>query len=1810
MRHILIIIAIFMTFGGSALAESVVPDKRVIMYRDADFPGGDIQSIFDTTLEACEMACLTQAQCRAFTYNSRSAACFLKDRKGESETYSGAFSAEVVLVNPAIVAQAEARVENLDFLYETDIAAATKRARELPREFLAGGWTADQLRDWARESEADANLVSAMRYMAAATVVSDAAQDWIDYARLANAAAQATSNNSEKRKLFQTGLETAISGYLRARSQAQEANALSEMATALEKLGRGRATIPALRAAQAASPRTDTAEALDRAIGLYGFRVDDTTVDHDAASPRICASFSEDLVGAGVDYAPFVQSDTTGLAVTAKGRQLCVEGVTHGNRYALTLRAGLPAASGEELTKPVQLNLYVRDRTPSVRFPGRAYVLPAAADAGLPVVAVNTTDLELSLSRLPDRNLVRAYEENWFGRSLSTWDVSWFNDTLAEPIWEGTATVASELNQDVTTRLPIGEAIADQPPGIYVLQASVPGETQRSSPPATQWFVISDIGMTTMMGADGLHVFARSLGSAEPIAGAEVQLVSRANAVLGEVTTDAEGYARFAAGATSGLGAASPAVVTLRQGNDVAFLTLTGPAFDLSDRGVEGHPPAAPIDVFLTTDRGAYRAGETVYATALARDGKAEAIASLPITAVLYRPDGVEYARHLSNGAGAGGHVFDMPISGGAPRGTWRLDLHADPDAPALASTTLLVEDFLPERIDFDLALSTETPRLTDRPTLRVDARYLFGAPGADLAVEGDLRLRVADEVAGWPGYRFGLHEDRPGPQWGMIPEARTDASGQASLSVRFPESETRGTPLNAEFSIRVKEGSGRPVERSLTVPVAPSEPMIGIKPGFEDTLPEGSEAQFELIALAPDLTPRGMDVTWELNRVETQFQWYSLNGNWNWEPTTTRTRVASGDARLGDAPVSVAAPTDWGRYELVVAEVGGGYASSSIGFRAGWYAPADATTTPDMLEVSLDADGYAVGDTATLRFVPRTGGKALVTVMSNRVIDMVAVDAVAGENVVELPVTEDWGAGAYVTATLVQPLAGAAGRNPTRALGLTHAAVDPGAHQLTAAFDVAAEAAPRGPLQVTLDVDGIEDGETAWATIAAVDVGILNLTSFAAPDPSDHYFGQRRLGMEIRDLYGRLIDGRTGAMGTIRSGGDAMAMMRMQAPPPTEELMAQFSGPVEVIDGKAVATFDLPEFNGTVKLMAVVWSKTGVGNAETDVLVRDPVVLTASLPRFLAPGDEARMLLELTHAKGPSGEMRLEASSGSVSIAGGALNRVVTLGDQETVRLSVPVIAPGVGVHEIDLVVQTPDGTRLTKTLTLPVERLDPEVAETTRLSLAPGQSFTLTRDILAGYDPGTARATVTGGPLARVDAAGLLDKLDRYPYGCTEQQTSRALPLLYLSGLAEAMGLADRDDLPGRIQGAISAVLANQSSSGSFGVWRPGSGDLWLDAYASDFLARARTQGYAVPDTAFRAAMDNLRNRVNYYPSFEEGGADLAYALYVLAREGAAAMGDLRYYADTMADAFSTPLALAQLGAALASYGDPTRADRLFAKAGGQLTAASSEGQILRADYGTPKRDAAAVLALAVEAGSQAVDRTALLTQITRGSSEQSTQEAAWSLLAANAMLTEAPGAGLTLDGETLTKPLVERLDPVALTTEKVIANAGTRDTTLTITTLGVPEVAPEPTGNGYTIERRYFTLEGEPADPADVAQGDRLVALLTVTPWAYSEGRLMITDPLPAGFEIDNPNLLRAGDIRALDWLQVTTDTETTEFRQDRFLAAVDWSSDKPIRLAYVVRAVTPGRYHHPAASVEDMYRPLYRAVGAAGTVVIGE
>ncbi|MEL6205152.1 MAG: MG2 domain-containing protein, partial [Pseudomonadota bacterium] len=1333
-----------------------VPERRLIFERDVDFFGDDLRAIFDTTVEACQAACLADTDCGAFTFNARSGACFPKRGIDRRDAYAGAISAAVVPMPVDIRTLADRRAAALSGLREVDLGAVRTEAEAigpryprgtLPIEDLrAAAWDATDADDWAR----------ALRIWGEVVARTDDGEAWARYAEAARLFQ--SGDRSQQSRIRARAAPAALNGYLRSLDDRGAADALTTAAWALTDQGRGRASIPLLRLAVEVDPGSERESLLAEAIDRYGFRIAESRADSESAVPRLCVSFTEDLA-AGTDYAPYVRLPGVSFAAEADGRQLCLEGVRHGTRYALTIRAGLPAENGDVLQRDANLSLYVRDRSPALRFPGRAYVLPQGPQTALPVVTVNAEQVDLTLYRVPERNLRSLIEEGSFGRPLDRWSVERFGELQGEEVWTGSADIPhnldTALNTDVTTRLPLAEALEGQAPGLYALQAALPGAEGRDALPATQWFLTSDIGLATLQGSDGLHVFARSLGSAGPLEGLTVRLVSRANRVLGEAETDVEGHARFDPGLARGTGAGAPALLTVEAEGDFAFLPLTDPAFDLSDRGVEGRAAPGPIDLFLSTERGAYRAGDRIHATMIARDGTMQPLGGLPLTAVLMRPDGVEHSRQTVTADAGGGAALSLPTSGAVPRGTWRLAVYADPDADALAETSLLIEDFLPERIDAELSLPDGPLGPNDTTTLTVAARYLFGAPGAGLDVEGEVRVRNVRTLDAAPGFVFGRHDGATQPMVEPLSRVETDASGQAAMPLGFPDAEDPSGPLEAEVRVRVSEGSGRPIEREIARALTPEAPLIGVRPQFQGAVPEGAEAGFDVIAVGPDGASVAAQVDWTLDRVETRYQWYSAFGEWNWEPVTRRTRVASGTVTTGPAPVTVAAGVEWGRYELILERADGPYTATSVGFDAGWYAPADAAAAPDQLEVALDRAAYRPGDTALLRVEAQSAGAVLVTVLSDRLIDMQTVEVPAGASEISLMVTDAWGAGAYVAATLVRPLDGATGRAPVRALGLAHAAVDPGPLRLAAAFEGPGQATPRETMDVALRVEGLAPGEQGWATIAAVDQGILNLTGFEAPDAPEHFFGQRRLGVELRDVYGRLIDGRTGALGRVRSGGDRGTMMHMEAPPPTEDLVAYFSGPVAVDpDGLARASFDLPAFNGTVRLMGVVWGESGaVGMAEREVLVRDPVVVTASLPRFLAPNDESTLRLDLAHVDGAVGEMALSIEGGGVAL--GSAPTSVTLSEGEQRALVIPVTAgPTPGISDFTVRLTTPDGEVLTKELTLRVEDNDPPVARVSRFELDPSATFTLSRDVFTELRPGTGSATLALGPLARLNA------------------------------------------------------------------------------------------------------------------------------------------------------------------------------------------------------------------------------------------------------------------------------------------------------------------------------------------------------------------------------------------------------------------------------------------------------------------------
>src|SRR5690606_31411960 len=291
-----------------------------------------------------------------------------------------------------------------------------------------------------------------------------------------------------------------------------------------------------------------------------------------------------------------------------------------------------------------------------------------------------------------------------------------------------------------------------------------------------------------------------------------------------------------------------------------------------------------------------------------------------------------------------------------------------------------------------------------------------------------------ADGLPGFPGFRFGLEDEPAGIRTAGLPPLTTDAGGEAAFALPVPEAGAVTRSLELTAVVEVRDGSGRPVERTLTRPLAPQRVLLGIRPLFEGAADEGSDARFELVAAGPQGQVALEGVAWTLSRIDRQWQWYEHDGNWNYEPITRRERVASGSVDLpATGRAIVEAPVAWGEYELKLASTGGDPAAASQKFTAGWHQPSASTDTPDVLEIGLDRDRYAVGDQVAVRLKQRHEGKLLLAVVDDRLIETRVLDVEAGETTLALTVTEEWGPGAYITATLIRPMDAGAGRNPSR---------------------------------------------------------------------------------------------------------------------------------------------------------------------------------------------------------------------------------------------------------------------------------------------------------------------------------------------------------------------------------------------------------------------------------------------------------------------------------------------------------------------------------------------------------------------------------------------------------------------------------------------------------------------------------------------------------------------------------------------------------------------------------------------------------
>lgn len=1608
------------------------------------------------------------------------------------------------------------------------------------------------------------------------------------------------------------------------------------------------AAAPQATPAKQASAPSQAAAPLPAAAPTEAFAYRRLSIDSSSADGEACLSFNKPLAPADrVKYDDYVRiTPEVKSAVRIVDDKLCVSGLAYGTDYTVRLLSGLPSMGGGKLDEERAVAVALGARPAVVSLPGKGFILPRGSTAGLPVTTVNVSRVGVAVYRVNERGLDRfsgdRYSSTAFpaGEAVTDkWSLrSWLNGENGIRQWRGTMEVRNVLNQPVTTAFPIRETIKDWKPGVYFVvtwNAAHPiardddaydDDNGASTEVAGMWVVDTDIALTTFTGADGLNVFARSLDSAAPLAGLELVLLSSGNDPLAKALTGADGRATFAAGLLKGHGAAEPIAVMASDPakQDFSRLELSKSAFDLSDRGIDGRDPPGPVDAFLYTERGVYRPGETVQLVALMRDDSGAALKDVPVTLIVRRPDGSEFERMTTPLLAVGAIQQAIALPKSSRRGRWSITAHIDAKAPPVGRVEFSVEDFVPEKLKVELTSDASMLRAGKPNSFTIAADFLYGAPAAGLNTEAEMSVTVdPSPFPAFANYEFGPEAERRKfePPLITLTPPETDESGKSRVD--WPGDGIKDTvlPLRAQINARVFEpGNGRSTKTDLTLPLRTRDAYIGVRPAFGGRYSsEGSETGFDIVAVdsqGKQVARSAVDYT--IEHITYAYQWYQVDGHWRWQGISNKRVIEANQLDLkADAPVRLAKRLPWGQYRLTVTDRQAS-TSTTTTFYVGWYGDEDSSEepAPDTLRVASDKQNYAPGETARLHIEAPFSGQALVAVATDRIQATYAVAVAPGGNDVEIPMKAEWGAGAYALVTAWRPLSTVADRTPTRTIGAVWLGLDPKLRTLTVEISAPEKITPRQHIEVPVRVANAQGAE-AYVTLAAVDEGILQLTRYRTPDPAKYYFGKRKLGLAMRDDYGRLLDGRADDLGRIRTGGDAGDIGGLDVVP--TRTVALFSGPVKLdAEGRARIAFDIPDFIGQLRLMAVAYDPTRVGSGDAKLIVRDAVATDVILPRFLAPNDNGRVAISLHNVDGQAGDYHLTMEATGVVALDRPFTETRTLALNQRDLLTANLRGTEVGLGKVAISLQGPGGFSVHREWDIQVRAAQTPSAVDTVTALDPGREFTVDRDVTAGFAAGTSIVSVALSRTGGIDVPGLLRALDKYPYGCIEQTTSRALPLLYYNDVA-LLGYGPSDPRIGdRVQDAIYRIVDMQISDGSFGMWGPFGNPAaeWLQSYALDFLVRARERQMTVPAASLQRGLTWLnRAAERFQPNAQ------AYAWYVLAKAGLADPGRVRYFQDTQAKDVVGGLAWSQLAAALNLVGEAGRA---------HLALANAQRTVDRRDpndyYGSPLRDRAALVALAPEAGGReavAMVVGSVRERLAARIADTTTQEQAWLVLAARALSGGGTGElDYEVDGaarKATSDPVVMNPDAASLTHGLRVKNTGDRPLWVQVTARGVPRDPLPASSAGLTVQRDFLTLDGRKADLSKVRQNDRLIVSLQGDQQDQGYHEVALLDLLPAGFEIEA--VLTEETVKSYPFLANVTPTRIAEGRDDRFFAAFNlgvrpyrWWNDednkfgRDFHVAYMVRAVTPGAFSLPAVEVEDMYNPRVFARSGMGKVEI--
>jgi len=1501
------------------------------------------------------------------------------------------------------------------------------------------------------------------------------------------------------------------------------------------------------------------------------------------------------------------------VAVSVDGKTLCFNELKFGYQYKVTFLNQFPLAKGDQY-KPRSATFFgVPHMEPSIRFQGNTLILPTIGAPKVPLQLVNVNNFTVKVFRFSMDQVLKHGDFKSLSL-LSEYDI----DNLereTELVGQQPFSIDVPMNQSTTYNLDMSELVDANKPGAYALVIE-PNSSQihlgRWQSRATQYVMFTDIGLSSYAGIDGMRVYARSYSTAKPLDHVTVELVGRNHEVLERRETNAQGYVQFSVPIMSGVGGLRPVQVRVTNADGLySFMDLEGKSLDLSDRPVSGAEPLGLFNAYLYTERGVYRPGEEMVLTGLVRTKDFVAPSNLPLTLTIDNAEGKEQFSRLVGHLQQGGLQQRFTIPKTSRTGAWSAHLYLDTEDDPIGSVDFSVEDYVPETLS--VALTTKEPGYTDSAlVVSLQSDYLYGAPAADLAVSAEVHLtpkrRLFSEL---PDYVYGSYGNKSIRK--RIDVDKTDDDGLANI--RIPAGLL--TPASAAQTqvmrvvAGVTEPSGRVVRSRVAVPVLNYESWVGVRVKHEnEAFDRHKPVSFDLKNTVSDLTPVSNGrLQYKIVQEDWDYHWYYRNG---WRYTLNRydvRQVASGELTTnadGMARVDVGVQK-WGRYRLEVTDLQSAQVTQHR-YRVGWWNASGAqSATPDQVKMVVSENEVKQGDTVSLRITPPYAGKLHLLVANDTIIEDRYVDIPAEGIEVDVEVTSDFGPDVYILANVYRH--GEHSVGPARAVGVSHITVLQPQHMAQVAVIAPHKMEPNQTVKIEVQTN-LPIGSRV--VLAAVDEGILQLTQYQSPDPKAFFFAKRRLGIDIMDLYGHLIQHQDGETLRMNFGGDAdsSASGGSDVAP-----LDTFVKPVALVsdlapvdaDGNVTIEFDVPQFNGQLRLMAVGFDAQRMGSANEKMIVRDPVVVQPVLPRFMSVGDLAEVAVSLHNLELPRGEFILDWDA-TDNYYLSERRQTVMLDTDQRINAGISVQAMSAQAGRVGLTVTRPDGVKqyyhwdLTAITNRFIERYE------TSEFIAAGSRGSIASDV-GGLTKDSRHVTVrvTDRPLLETD--WIADSLSHYPFGCLEQTTSKAWPVLYVTDSAWS-----KEARAKHINKAINHISQMQLNSGAFSLWRGGRrAEMWLSMYAMEFLQEAKLAGFDVPEMMLANGMAFVENVSSDSQSVR------AYAMYIRTKYGNPDAGKARYLASSLSK-YAGVQTRVHLAATFDLLGDKQRSSTLF-------NSVSSSGYYTwhREDYRSDFRDRALYAYYGLSSSSLTQKNKNELVKKLEGLYEDakskryiSTQEKGWLLRLASlnkGVKTLSLNLPISVDfrGSTLADLGSYLADQSTWTS---IKNNSKEDMYIKVSSSGVNKDLTKAFGNNMSVTTEYTNLStGSALDFSNVVQGVDVLVLhkIEIDEVLEYDMELSIEAPVPAGFELENPRL-SSGRKLMTEVERLTPDFE--EYRDDRYVGA--WSLNRGYRtrgikdnifyVAYVMRAVTPGSFLVPSIAIEDMYQPQFRANTAESHVVI--